>query len=51
MMREVARRYEPHSTYLEFAGHGHWLVGEPGWREIAERIADWLDEKCKTRSV
>ena len=28
MMRAVARRYEPHSTYEELAGHGHWLVGE-----------------------
>jgi pimeloyl-ACP methyl ester carboxylesterase len=51
MMRAVARRYEPHSSYLEFPGHGHWLVGEPGWQQIAERIADWLDEKCKPRSV
>lgn len=49
MMRKVAQRYEPHSTYLELPGHGHWLVGEPGWQEIAERIADWLDEKCATR--
>jgi pimeloyl-ACP methyl ester carboxylesterase len=45
MMRKVARRYEPYSTYVEFPGRGHWLVGDPGWRTIAERIADWLDEK------
>jgi pimeloyl-ACP methyl ester carboxylesterase len=45
MMRKVAHRYQPYSTYLEFPGHGHWLTGEPGWRKIAERIADWLDEK------
>jgi pimeloyl-ACP methyl ester carboxylesterase len=45
MMRKVARRYQPYSTYLEFQGHGHWLTGEPGWRKIAVRIADWLDEK------
>ena len=43
MMRKVARRYERHSTYMELAGHGHWLVGEPGWQEIAEQVADWLD--------
>jgi pimeloyl-ACP methyl ester carboxylesterase len=44
MMRKVARRYERHSTYMEIPGHGHWLVGEPGWQEIAEHVADWLDE-------
>ncbi len=47
MMRKVARRYEPYSTYLEFPGHGHWLIGEPGWREIAGRISNWLDEVVK----
>jgi pimeloyl-ACP methyl ester carboxylesterase len=47
MMRKVARRYERYSTYLEYPGHGHWLTGEPGWRKIAERTADWLDEVVK----
>jgi pimeloyl-ACP methyl ester carboxylesterase len=42
-MRWVARKYEPRSTYLEFAGHGHWLVGEPRWQEVASGISDWLD--------
>jgi hypothetical protein len=23
-------------------GHGHWLIGEPGWQKIAERIDQWL---------
>lgn len=43
MMRRLAGRYEPYATYLELPGHGHWLTGEPGAQEIAERIADWLD--------
>lgn len=42
-MKWVARKYEPRSTYLEFPGHGHWLVGEPGWQEVASSIGDWLD--------
>jgi non-heme chloroperoxidase len=43
MMRRVARAYEPHSTFWLLPEHGHWLVGEPGWQDLAERIADWLD--------
>jgi non-heme chloroperoxidase len=45
MMRKVARRYKPYSTYFEFPGHGHWLIGEPGWQQIAECIVDWLEQK------
>jgi pimeloyl-ACP methyl ester carboxylesterase len=46
LMRAVARRYQPHSTYEERAGRGHWLMGEPGWHELAERIAGWIEEKA-----
>jgi len=45
MMRKVAARYDAVSAYLEFPDHGHWLVGEPGWRDIAEGVCDWLDER------
>jgi non-heme chloroperoxidase len=44
MMRKVALRYKPYVTYHEFPDHGHWLIGEPGWRVIAEYIVDWLKE-------
>ncbi len=42
MMRWVAGRYAPRSTYKEFAGSGHWLTGEPGWSGIAGYVAGWL---------
>jgi pimeloyl-ACP methyl ester carboxylesterase len=50
MMRAVASRYGRTSTYKEFAGHGHWLVGEPGWQEVAEYVADWLDSRVGPRA-
>jgi pimeloyl-ACP methyl ester carboxylesterase len=28
-------------------GMSHWLVGEPGWREVAGRILDWLDREVR----
>jgi pimeloyl-ACP methyl ester carboxylesterase len=25
-------------------GMSHWLLGEPGWQQVAERVLDWLSE-------
>ncbi len=44
VVRKVARKYGAVSTYREFANHAHWVVGEPGWEEVAEYVADWLDQ-------
>jgi pimeloyl-ACP methyl ester carboxylesterase len=41
-VRKVAERYRTVSLYREFSGHGHWLLGEPGWQAIAEFAAQWL---------
>lgn len=42
VVRRVARKYAAVSTYREFKNHAHWIVGEPGWQEIAAYVADWL---------
>lgn len=44
VMRKVANKYSAVSTYREFTNHAHWVVGEPGWQEIAEYISDWLNQ-------
>ncbi len=46
---KIVKRYEKVATYKELSGHGHWLVGEPGWQEIAESIEDWL-HKLESRT-
>jgi pimeloyl-ACP methyl ester carboxylesterase len=46
VMRKVALRYKPYSTYHEFPDYGHWLIEEPGWQKIAEYIVKWLQEKA-----
>jgi pimeloyl-ACP methyl ester carboxylesterase len=43
VVRQVAEKYHGVATYKEFAGHAHWVVGEPGWEEIAEFVSEWLD--------
>ena len=40
--RKVARKYKAVSTYKEFENHAHWIVGEPGWQEVADYVSSWL---------
>lgn len=44
VVRRVAAKYGDVSTYREFDGHGHWLVGEPGWEDIAEYVLKWIKD-------
>jgi pimeloyl-ACP methyl ester carboxylesterase len=30
------------STYREYPRQGHWVLGQPGWRTIAEDTVSWL---------
>jgi len=44
VVRKVADKYKTVSTYREFENHAHWVIGEPGWEEIAEFVSDWLKQ-------
>lgn len=44
VVRKVAEKYQGVATYKEFAGHAHWVVGEPSWEEIAEYVNEWLNQ-------
>jgi len=46
VVRQVAKKYG--ATYKEFAGHSHWIAGEPGWEVGAAHIAAWLEQLPKT---
>lgn len=43
-VRKVAEKYRSVSSYREFSRHAHWALGEPGWEEIAEFAARWLEQ-------
>lgn len=45
VIRKVAHKYQSVSTYKEFANHAHWVLGEPGWQEVAEYVDDWLTKQ------
>ncbi|MCJ7784404.1 MAG: alpha/beta hydrolase [Desulfobacterales bacterium] len=40
--RKIAEKYKGVATYKELSGHAHWVIGEPGWQQIAEYIEEWL---------
>jgi non-heme chloroperoxidase len=42
VVRKVARRY-PQALYRELPGHAHWVIGEPGWEDVAGLVATWLE--------
>lgn len=41
--RAISRKYD--CEYREYAGHGHYIVGEPGWELVADDVAGWLEER------
>lgn len=41
VVRKVAKRYA--ASYREFADHAHWVVGEPGWEDVAGFVLQWLE--------
>lgn len=30
------------TDYREFPGRTHWIIGQPGWEEVADHAMDWL---------
>ena len=49
VVRKVAEKYKAVATYKELANHAHWVILEPDWQEIAENIADWLNQVLSER--
>lgn len=38
--RAIARKYG--CEHQEYAGHAHYIVGEPGWEAVADDVAGWV---------
>ncbi len=41
-VRKTAEKYN--ADYKAYDNHAHWVIGEPDWEEIAEDVADWLNQ-------
>ncbi len=44
IVRKVADKYGAVVTRREYEGHAHWIMGEPGWENVAGDVALWMDE-------
>ncbi len=42
VVRQIGKKYQ-HATYMEYPDKAHWIVSGPGWEDVAEDIAAWLD--------
>ena len=43
IVRLVGKKYAAiGGVFREYAGHAHWLYGEPGWDSVATDIYNWL---------
>jgi pimeloyl-ACP methyl ester carboxylesterase len=40
LLRKTARHYGVEAHV--YAGHGHWIVEEPGWERVADDVLAWL---------
>ncbi len=45
VVRHAAKRFGHVADYSEHAGQGHWVLGQPGWEEIAAEAVAWLEAK------
>ena len=45
VVRRASRYFQHVSQYVEHSGQGHWVLGQPGWDEIADEAVAWLDSK------
>jgi pimeloyl-ACP methyl ester carboxylesterase len=41
VVRRASQRFNG-STYREYPGQGHWVLGQPGWQDIAKDTVAWL---------
>jgi pimeloyl-ACP methyl ester carboxylesterase len=46
VVRRAARQFAHVSDYVEYKGHGHWVLGQPGWERVAEETVAWMDAKA-----
>ncbi len=43
-VERIAALYRERATFENIPGMSHWLIGEPGWEEVAARALAWLGE-------
>ncbi len=45
VVRRTRQRFDHIAELKEYSDQGHWVVGQPGWKQIADDATSWLDSK------
>jgi len=45
VVRKVGRKYATNGDFHEFPNHAHWVLGEPGWEDVANHCLKWIENK------
>ncbi|NWH07034.1 MAG: alpha/beta hydrolase [Alphaproteobacteria bacterium] len=40
-VRRIAKRYREKSSFVAFPHMSHWMIGEPGWEDVAAMTLEW----------
>jgi len=43
VVKKIAKKYS--ADYKNFEEHAHWIIAEPGWKEPAEYILNWIKQQ------
>lgn len=46
VVRRTSRQFPHLAHHVEYSAQGHWVLGQPGWQQIAADAAAWLDSKA-----
>jgi pimeloyl-ACP methyl ester carboxylesterase len=50
-VRSIARRYRAQGSFEELPQHSHWLIGEPGWEKIADRVLEFFAQTKARKAI
>jgi non-heme chloroperoxidase len=50
-VKSIAQRYRGRARYEVLDGHSHWLIGEPGWEDVAKLALDWLEDLAADKAT
>lgn len=42
---KIYKKYQEVADYAEFEDHAHWVIAEPDWENVANRVLIWLNKK------
>jgi len=45
VVRKVAEKYRAVADFREFPGQAHWVLGQPGWEQVAESVLEWIERE------